>query len=352
MTYVSVISRFIRRYFLSVEALILIVLIIILYNSAFHVKPIWRYLMRAKVKVQLKWNGADSELDYGNEQNQRKGKVSWEMKKDGASVYAIQGRRPHMEDRFNIVNNLEHTDTSIFGVFDGHGGEFAADFTEKTLFKCLMIRLLKASLDQTQGNMSKLLTEEILSVDKQFLELAHSNQDISGTTVLLAMLKHGLLTVANVGDSRGVLCDVNGHSIPLSYDHKPHLMKERKRIQESGGFVSFNGVWRVAGILATSRAIGDYPLKDRNLITAQPDILTFDLKGLKPKFMILATDGLWDCFSNQEAVDYIKERLHEPYFGAKSLVLQAYYRGSLDNISVMVVNFQSTQSQFYMTTSR
>ena len=38
---------------------------------------------------------------------------------------------------------------------------------------------------------------------------------------------------------------------------------ERKRIKEAGGFVSFNGVWRVAGILATSRALGDLPLKEK-----------------------------------------------------------------------------------------
>ena len=57
--------------------------------------------------------------------------------------------------------------------------------------------------------------------------------------------------------------------------------------------------------------------------------------------MILATDGLWDAFSNEEAVSYISERLDEPHYGAKSIVLQAYYRGSLDNITVMVVNFES-----------
>ena len=117
-------------------------------------------------------------------------------------------------------------------------------------------------------------------------------------------------------------------------------LKERKRIKKAGGFISFNGVWRVAGVLATSRALGDYPLKDKNLVIAEPDILTFDLDKIKPRFIILATDGLWDAFSNDEAVMYIKERLDEPHFGAKSLVLQAYYRGSLDNITVMVVNFE------------
>ena len=115
-------------------------------------------------------------------------------------------------------------------------------------------------------------------------------------------------------------------------------MKERKRIRKAGGFISFNGVWRVAGVLATSRAMGDYPLKDKNLVIAQPDIITFDLTKNEAQFLILATDGLWDAFTNEEAVNYIRDRLDEPHYGAKSIVLQAYYRGSLDNITVMVIN--------------
>ena len=123
--------------------------------------------------------------------------------------------------------------------------------------------------------------------------------------------------------------------------------QERLRIQQAGGFVSFNGVWRVAGVLATSRALGDLPLKDKNYLIADPDILTFDLRELEPKFMILATDGLWDYFSNEEAVEFVMDRLSEPHFGAKSLVLQAYYRGSLDNITVMVVDFQNRRASQY-----
>lgn len=57
-------------------------------------------------------------------------------------------------------------------------------------------------------------------------------------------------------------------------------------------------------------------------------------------FLILASDGLWDTFSNEEAVAFIKERLDEPTFGAKSITLQSYYRGSVDNISVLVIVFK------------
>lgn len=38
------------------------------------------------------------------------------------------------------------------------------------------------------------------------------------------------------------------------------------------------------------------------------------------------------------------ERLDEPHLGAKSLALQAYYRGSLDNITVMVINFKKKRA--------
>jgi len=43
-----------------------------------------------------------------------------------------------------------------------------------------------------------------------------------GSTALVAVVRGTELTVANVGDSRGVLCDMDGKSHPLSFDHKPH----------------------------------------------------------------------------------------------------------------------------------
>ena len=43
----------------------------------------------------------------------------------------------------------------------------------------------------------------------------------SGTTALVAVIHGTQLAVANVGDSRGVMCTVDGRVIPLSFDHKP-----------------------------------------------------------------------------------------------------------------------------------
>lgn len=109
----------------------------------------------------------------------------------------------------------------------------------------------------------------------------------------------------------------------------------------------------MAGILATSRALGDYPLKDNNLVIPDPDILTFDLNHVKPSFMILASDGLWDTFTNEEAAEFVRinlEMLQKRSWKssnsiaqelAKSLVHQSYKKGSLDNITVIIVLFDS-----------
>lgn len=56
----------------------------------------------------------------------------------------------------------------------------------------------------------------------------------TGTTCLVALLSDRELTVANVGDSRGVLCDKDGNAVALSHDHKPYQLKERKRIKRAG----------------------------------------------------------------------------------------------------------------------
>jgi protein phosphatase 1L len=130
-------------------------------------------------------------------------------------------------------------------------------------------------------NFGKLITDEILAADYKLVEKAKIQSNVAGTTALIAILNGTKLIVANVGDSRAVMCDSKGNAIPLSFDHKPQQTREHKRIQEAGGFIAFKGVWRVAGILATSRALGDYPLKDRNLVIADPDILTFDLNDHK-----------------------------------------------------------------------
>ena len=58
--------------------------------------------------------------------------------------------------------------------------QFAADFTEKTLFKTVMVRLLKAALADQKENFTQVLCEEILNVDKQLLHVEKATHEVSG----------------------------------------------------------------------------------------------------------------------------------------------------------------------------
>ncbi len=57
---------------------------------------------------------------------------------------------------------------------------------------------------------------------------------------------------------------------------------------------------RVNGILATSRTIGDGSMKVKSYITAEPEMVHRDIQP-GDQYVVLATDGLWDVMSNQQA---------------------------------------------------
>ena len=111
------------------------------------------------------------------------------------------------------------------------------------------------------------------------------------------------------------------------------------------------------GILATSRALGDYPLKDQKLINAEPDVLHFDLAKVRaPRFALLATDGLWDALSNDAAAAFLSREVARAASAAseagqqapsaaamllrasKALSEEAFHRESADNITVVAVD--------------
>ena len=89
-----------------------------------------------------------------------------------------------------------------------------------------------------------------------------------------------------------------GSAIPLSTDHKPDRSDERQRIEDAGGFVIWAGTWRVGGVLAVSRAFGDKLFKA--CVIANPEIQEEEIDGAD--LIILASEGLWNVFSNKEAV--------------------------------------------------
>lgn len=84
-----------------------------------------------------------------------------------------------------------------------------------------------------------------------------NGDDKSGSTAVCTLISPTHFYIANCGDSRGVLCR-QGSPAVSTFDHKPTVPAEKKRIQDAGGSVM---IQRVNGSLAVSRALGDFEYK-------------------------------------------------------------------------------------------
>jgi serine/threonine protein phosphatase PrpC len=182
-------------------------------------------------------------------------------------------------------------------------------------------------------DLAKALHEAFRDCEADFIMVAGREGLRDGTTAVVALVEAKTLTVAHVGDSRGVLCRAGGETISITQDHKPELEAERRRIEALGGFVSHIGCWRAMGILAMSRAIGDLFLKP--YVSAEPDISTVQLEDTD-EFVVLASDGVFDVFDNEQVVQIVQSA-SSPQEAANLLTHSAFVAGSLDNVTAVVV---------------
>ncbi|XP_022747778.1 probable protein phosphatase 2C 25 [Durio zibethinus] len=264
-----------------------------------------------------------------------RGEEEVQVEGEGYSVYCKRGRRGTMEDCYSAVIDLNgDPKQAFFGVFDGHGGSKAAEFAAKHLDKKAMEELSKRCGDAIE----EAIRDAYVTTDMDFLK-----QDLGGgACCVTAMIHKGDLVVSNAGDCRAVLSR-NGVAEALTSDHQPSRKDERDRIEALGGYVDCcHGVWRIQGSLAVSRAIGDKHLKQ--WVIAEPE--TKRLKIMPEcEFLILASDGLWNKVTNQEAVDLVRPFCDgvdkpKPFSACKKLAELSSWRGSFDDISVMIIQLQ------------
>lgn len=88
----------------------------------------------------------------------------------------------------------------------------------------------------------------------------------------------------------------------------PVILMKKRELNNAGGFVSMD---RVEGNLNLSRALGDFSYKaNKDLPSVEQMVLNFpeihtETIDKNTEFLIIACDGIWDCMTNQEAVDFI-----------------------------------------------
>jgi serine/threonine protein phosphatase PrpC len=301
----------------------------------------------------------------------------------------IQGRRRVIEDFHTVHLEKDH---QFFGVFDGHNGNLASKYAASELYKQFVMRLkdVDKNIKKDVGwkkDVEDEMTESFEELHRGVLDVIQSYptggvMKKSGTTATALFVTEYAVIVASVGDSRAVLSvgtsfdsTKQASSIQLTFDHVASNTDERKRIEKLGGKISsVGGVLRVNGTLVLSRSIGDAHLAQ--YLSRTPNVVTMTKQEVKDKckvegrlegdreqdydqdgpempcFIILASDGLWDVLSNQQAVDLVEQVIqkYDSTSGkgweedggafqeaAEVLTQEAFVRGSTDNIGVCVV---------------
>ncbi|KAL3815987.1 hypothetical protein ACHAXA_005196 [Cyclostephanos tholiformis] len=336
------------------------------------------------------------------------------------SAWSVRGERRYMEDEYFAESagggGVPGGITLFAAVFDGHGGSAVSRYLRQNLYASFQAALPSAAassssssssyevgggggdddvapidderrptmraIDRRSSIVASALEAALDKVDTEVGNISHWS--FQGSTALAIVVhenddaKAGVgddggggggggcegggsrsIVVANVGDSRAVLCRA-GRAMDLTRDHKPNDDVERRRIEGRGGTVEWcgevddatgrpvrgAGVYRINGNLALSRSIGDRA--ERPWVIGTADIFHHVIDEDDDAFVLLATDGLFDVMSSREAVSFVNDlmgRTHpEDRLGmrrnvARYVVEEAIRRGTCDNVTVLIVWF-------------
>ena len=263
----------------------------------------------------------------------------------------MQGWRKRMEDaHITEISQGKSSELDVFGVFDGHGGKEISQFVTHHFTKELIVNKnylkgdLQSAIKDTFIKMDEIMqTNEGKEEIKQYARKSKEEDDLqskeepqNSQMAMLAQLvgqkdpesddiamrtgctgcvcvideMYKKMYFANAGDSRVVLCK-NGNAIAMSTDHKPELESEKDRIYKADGWITDG---RVKGNLNLTRGLGDLDYKqnknlkpEEQMITSNPDIKIEDFSN-DFDFIIIGCDGIWDCLTNQQACDFVKNR--------------------------------------------
>eukprot|EP00968_Pinguiococcus_pyrenoidosus_P023077 scaffold3537_cov256-Pinguiococcus_pyrenoidosus.AAC.4 len=213
---------------------------------------------------------------------------------------------------------------------------------------------------------SHVLLKAFEETDAAISQKEEEGTSMAGSTATTALILRDRLWLANVGDSRTLLCR-KGEVYAFTLDHKPDREDEIARIKAAGGFVIHH---RVLGELAVSRAFGDAEYKkgiqeyvaqddlknlrqgtlmgggdeeadlSRPILTAEPEIQSLRLTP-DDEFLLLACDGLFDVFDNEEVVEVVREEMREHQDAQRCVEKLSHRaiheRNCRDNVTIVLI---------------
>lgn len=301
-------------------------------------------------------------------------------------------KSPTNEDRFDIrmVDNI----CVGAAVYDGHGGDAVSSDADKELLSEYILPMVNR---MRQGDdIAKILKDAFTDFDKKIgpkhikqdaVNLMHKGEATSqGATASVVLVNSDDVAIAYVGDSRVIAykegaAGTENEGLALitheTEDHSATLKREKDRVTElerngeKTAILNLGSGARLNGVLAVTRALGDYEISGKKMagLSAEPDVARLKVKDCD--FIVVASDGLWNSVSPSDdgrlmsgddvgmIVNYLRQDhdINEDFLPgdtgkpvsadqiARTLV---NYAGLSDDVTVMVIllnkNTNSTRS--------
>lgn len=270
-----------------------------------------------------------------------------------------RGKRKTNQDCCFAFRQFVQPHQAIAGVMDGHGpnGHAVSRYMRRNMPTTIADQIEKKGEVAIQ---SVLRSSFIQAHEGLRVATPPINARLSGSTATIALFQGRRVTVSWVGDSRAIVVRQRScgtcKGIALTKDHKPTDSSELNRILNHGGRVQrladSSGreigpyrVW-VAGSwvpgLAMSRALGDFVAHGIGVV-AEPELVTYDIHE-EDKFLIVASDGVWEFMSEQDVACVVKdcdtaEEACRHIVEEASSRWQAINEGVTDDITVVATKF-------------
>ena len=281
---------------------------------------------------------------------------------------SLRGFYPETPDKRNQDAVCAHErfggdpEALLLAVFDGHGNHGAA--CSQFAMDALPAALLADSLCR---DAPELALRDAAATANRALHASPIDDSLSGTTALVALLVKDRLLVANVGDSRAVVGVARPPppsgsggvaAVALSWDHTPFRRDEYERVLRAGARVltldQMEGIkdpskpcwtsedadsadpprlWMPDALYpgtAFTRSLGD-AAAERIGVIPDPEVRPRTLTA-SDRFLVLASDGVWEFMSNQDVVDLVasEEARGDPQRASVLLCVEAYRRWLLN----------------------
>jgi len=256
------------------------------------------------------------------------------------SLVQLEANDP-IEDRYQAYQFKKGFQGYYTAVFDGHGGWQVADHAMRHLHLYLDEELAKAkSESQIKAAITKAfdrLEQDIIDMADKPFNMGYAKVAYTGACALVAIVHNDKVYVANSGDCKGTILreSEDGNSftnVDVSTTFSTNKKSEQERLKKQWPNDPNIFICRaeracyVKGGLMPSRAFGDLRLKLKEFnyhsfsplhgfrkpipdfegpyITHTPEIKVHQIHP-KDKWLILATDGLWDEMKRKDSAKMI-----------------------------------------------